>query len=53
MIVDYITQLVGTLPEDTSSPDFVLFILGCFVLLFLLGELFAFLHNIFRSLMGL
>lgn len=53
MIVQYLTDLVGQIPSDVTSGDFVVFVIGCFVLLFLLGELFAFLHNIFRALMGL
>lgn len=52
MIIDYLVQLVGELPEEVNSPDMLLWVLGCFVLIFLLCEVFAFLHNIFRSFLG-
>lgn len=47
MIYDYVVQLIGIVPEGFEPAVYVFS--GC-VLLFLLLELFAFLHNIFRSL---
>lgn len=51
-IVDFLTQLVGELPSDPSSPDMVLWVLGVMVLIFLVCELFALLHTIFKSFIG-
>lgn len=49
-IVSWLTSLVGVVPEDVESPDMVVWVISAFVLIFLLCELFAFLHNLFRSI---
>lgn len=49
-ISSWLVSLVGEVPEDVGSSDMVLWVVGCFVLIFLLCELFAFLHNLFRNI---
>lgn len=49
-IVSWVSSLVGVVPEDASSPDMVVWVVSAFFLFFLLCELFAFLHNIFRNI---
>lgn len=50
MIYQYIVNLVGSVPEGLEDAVYVLSIL---VLFFLLAEMFAFLHTLFRSISNL
>lgn len=50
MIYDYLVQMVGSVPSGLEDAVYVFSIL---VFIFLLCELFAFLHTIFRAVCGL
>lgn len=45
MIVSYITDIVGSVPEGMED---AVFVLGVIVLMFLLCQVFAFLHAVFK-----
>lgn len=50
MIYDYIVSLVGTVPSGLED---AVYVLSIFILLFLIAEMFAFLHTLFRAISGI